>query len=97
MNRSAAAREHIDNLIQLFPEKDAVYCPWPELWEGLNDQQRRVCIEFSAISTAPRNVPERWSGFKTAQQDRIKITVFKFAGLAAKLHAAENRLIQEAK
>ena len=97
MDRSAVARAHIDNLIQLFPERDAVYCPWPELWEGLNDQQRRVCIEFSKLSTAPRNVPERWSGFKVAEQDRIKITVFKFAGLAAKLHAAENRLIQGAK
>ena len=97
MERSQIAREHLDNLVQLFPEKHRVYCPWPELWRGLSEQQRRVCIEFSKLSTAPRNVPARWSGFKAAEQDRIKITVFKFAGLAAKLHAAENRLIQGAK
>ena len=97
MDRTPTARKHIDRMLEMFANNDAIYDPWPELWEGLNDQQRRACIEYSKLSTAPRDVPDRWSGFKTAEQDRIKITVFKFAGLAAKLHAAENRLIQGAK
>ena len=97
MDRTPTARKHIDRMLEMFANNDAIYDPWPELWEGLNDQQRRACIEYSKLSTAPKNVPDRWEWLKEGERVRIKQAIFQFAGLAAKLSAAERKLIHGAK